>query len=425
MSSEFGDSKKRLGVILQSLDEQNELFSSGCFSGEFSSCVGDVGDSFLSCGRYLENGVDVLCSSVDDFACDAVLIGDIVVEMNRSVREFASNMLLLGECVGRIDSCVPQTFTGGFSASGVVEDVGYSGYDTSREEDMIFKTLVDTGRIGSVFDGCVTGFSVVEDIQARQSELDNLYNIITGGHGYTLDNSYDNSSNGGFGINLEMVEFSELDKLVLHSVDGVAYELENVSESGASCVSVLENSSTAVQAFSNVLADCINDIGGFYSSVSTGFDDFSISGTDGDGVEQNFNGYNSWSSAISAVPTGDFTFRGFKYGSAELEDYFDDVMVTLDYQSVASYCDHDIYQEEIAQSTSSAAKSLAITQEDLKYMRDLAEMEVINRFTTAEIKVDMGGITNNVSSNVDVDGIIDYMASGVHSAMEASANGVW
>lgn len=78
----------------------------------------------------------------------------------------------------------------------------------------------------------------------------------------------------------------------------------------------------------------------------------------------------------------------------------------------------------ISSDTGSISDSLDITSEDLKYLRDLAEQEVINRFTTAEIKVDMGGITNNVSKDTDLDGIINYLVEGVQVAMEETARGV-
>ncbi len=60
----------------------------------------------------------------------------------------------------------------------------------------------------------------------------------------------------------------------------------------------------------------------------------------------------------------------------------------------------------------------------MKYLRDAAERETINRFTTAEIKVDMGGINNNISSNMDIDGVVDYLVTGVNEAMEKAAEGV-
>lgn len=76
-----------------------------------------------------------------------------------------------------------------------------------------------------------------------------------------------------------------------------------------------------------------------------------------------------------------------------------------------------------ADNTEKAAKSLELTQEDLKYLRDIAERDVINRFTTAEIKVDMKN-TNNINSNMDLDGIIDHLVVGVNEAMEKAAEGV-
>lgn len=78
---------------------------------------------------------------------------------------------------------------------------------------------------------------------------------------------------------------------------------------------------------------------------------------------------------------------------------------------------------DIAGNTGSIADSMEITSEDLKYLRDLAEAEAVNRFTTAEIKVEM--INNNsVSSDMDLDGMVDYLANGVNEAMEKAAEGV-
>lgn len=79
---------------------------------------------------------------------------------------------------------------------------------------------------------------------------------------------------------------------------------------------------------------------------------------------------------------------------------------------------------EIAGNTGDAAKALDVTHEDLKYLRDIAEQGVINRFTTAEIRVEMGGVNNTVNQNTDIDGVIDYMVTGVQEAMERVAEGV-
>ncbi|WP_242948721.1 tape measure protein [Caloramator quimbayensis] len=79
---------------------------------------------------------------------------------------------------------------------------------------------------------------------------------------------------------------------------------------------------------------------------------------------------------------------------------------------------------DTAANTSKMANSMEMSEESLEYLRDIAEQEVINRFTTAEIKVEMGGITNNVSKDTDLDGIIDYLANGLYEAMQVAAEGV-
>lgn len=79
--------------------------------------------------------------------------------------------------------------------------------------------------------------------------------------------------------------------------------------------------------------------------------------------------------------------------------------------------------EEIANNTGDIKDSVEITSENLKYLRDLAEQEAVNRFTTAEIRVEMTN-NNNISSNMDLDGVVDHMVTGVNEAMERVAEGV-
>ncbi|WP_310605082.1 hypothetical protein [Anaerosporobacter sp.] len=80
--------------------------------------------------------------------------------------------------------------------------------------------------------------------------------------------------------------------------------------------------------------------------------------------------------------------------------------------------------EDIADSTDNIADSLTISEENLKYMRDMAEQEAINRFTTAEVHVDMSGMQNKISSDMDIDGVVSGLTDAVNEAVDIIAEGV-
>ena len=79
---------------------------------------------------------------------------------------------------------------------------------------------------------------------------------------------------------------------------------------------------------------------------------------------------------------------------------------------------------DIADATGSIADTLEVTSEDLKHLNDIAEREVINRFTTAEIKVDMTN-NNNINKSMDIDGVIDHFVNGLNEALARTAEGVY
>lgn len=76
---------------------------------------------------------------------------------------------------------------------------------------------------------------------------------------------------------------------------------------------------------------------------------------------------------------------------------------------------------DTAANTATVAKSVGDSTEELKYLRDVAEREVINRFTTAEIKVDMGGINNTVNEKSDLDGIVTYLEDTLNETLSSTA----
>lgn len=78
----------------------------------------------------------------------------------------------------------------------------------------------------------------------------------------------------------------------------------------------------------------------------------------------------------------------------------------------------------IDDNTGKIKDSLDVTEEDLKYLRDIAEQEAINRFTTAEINVDMSGMQNTVNSGDDIDGFMTKLTDSVNEAVDNMTEGV-
>lgn len=80
--------------------------------------------------------------------------------------------------------------------------------------------------------------------------------------------------------------------------------------------------------------------------------------------------------------------------------------------------------DDIAGNTGKIADSMDITEEDLKYLRDIAEQEAINRFTTAEIHIDQSGMQNTINKDTDIDGVISMMTDAANEAVDRIAEGV-
>lgn len=155
---------------------------------------------------------------------------------------------------------------------------------------------------------------------------------------------------------------------------------------------------------------------------------------------------NGGSEILKTVEMSDYQFNRFDYGDAwnsgynfgekiddkisnfSLADIFGKVDIPNPDNYTSSFSDAIANSgaggnlDSIADDTSAIKDSVDITDEDLKYLRDIAEQEAINRFTTAEIKLDMTN-NNNVSSDADLDGIVDGMTTKVLEALEIVREG--
>lgn len=105
-----------------------------------------------------------------------------------------------------------------------------------------------------------------------------------------------------------------------------------------------------------------------------------------------------------------FGTEGFDFGD-----------VTLSEQEIVAYEDllnrNAIANEETAGNT-------AKLNEDLSYLRDIAEREAINRFTTAEISVEMNN-QNTIGGEMDIDSFVSTLTNKLNEELNVVANGVY
>lgn len=154
-----------------------------------------------------------------------------------------------------------------------------------------------------------------------------------------------------------------------------------------------------------------------YTSVADAFSEgFSTFDTFTDGwASEAFQAGAAWGDGIADKVGGLFSFD-----TGSLDDY------TSDYNTGLGYDLSGIADDtgSIAESTGGIADSLNVSNEELEYLRDIAERDAINRFTTAEVKIDMTGMTNNIDGGADLDGVIRELTDGFTEALLTAAEGV-
>lgn len=106
----------------------------------------------------------------------------------------------------------------------------------------------------------------------------------------------------------------------------------------------------------------------------------------------------------------------FDYEAGTIDDFVTDTGYAMD--GIGSDT------ADIADSTGGMTKSLDVSNEQLQYLRDIAERDAINRFTTAEVKIDMTGMNNRIEGSADLDGVISQLTDGFAEALVTAAEGV-
>jgi tape measure domain-containing protein len=268
-------------------------------------------------------------------------------------------------------------------------------------------------------------------------------------------------ANSGFGVitggvNVVIQFFKNLGL----TVENIALGIGNaIAALASNMMTAFHNAICSVQSwFYNLLSTALSVIEGIcsalnklpfvefdYSGISSAADDYAAKASEEAGNKEDYqsisDAFNEGFTTFDAFQDG-WASDAFNAGAAWGDGIADkvsnfslsDVFGQTDIPNVGDYTSG--FNDAIANSgvgdsigniddnTGKIKDSLEVSEEDLKYLRDIAEQEAINRFTTAEINVDMSGMQNTVNSGDDIDGFMTKLTDSVNEAVDNMTEGV-
>lgn len=268
-------------------------------------------------------------------------------------------------------------------------------------------------------------------------------------------------ANSGFGVitggvNVVIQVFKNLGLTVANIALGIGNAIAALA---SNMMTAFHNAICSVQSwFYNLLSTALSVIEGIcsalnklpfvefdYSGISSAADDYAAKASEAAGNKEDYqsisDAFNEGFTTFDAFQD-DWASDAFNAGAAWGDGIADkvsnfslsDVFGQTDIPNVGDYTSG--FNDAIANSgvgdsigniddnTGKIKDSLDVTEEDLKYLRDIAEQEAINRFTTAEINVDMSGMQNTVNSGDDIDGFMTKLTDSVNEAVDNMTEGV-
>ena len=173
------------------------------------------------------------------------------------------------------------------------------------------------------------------------------------------------------------------------------------------------------------IEDLINKIPGVTVDITSGLDNFYAGLEQAQQKVKDESGWIEYVQKMDFINYSDAASAGYKFG----EGIADNISGAFNLGGVEAFnlgnTLDGIYGNtgDTANNTAATADALDITEEDLSYLRDIAEREAINRFTTAEIKVEQNN-TNYIDKETDLDGIMDAWANDFAEKLDVSEEGV-
>lgn len=264
-------------------------------------------------------------------------------------------------------------------------------------------------------------------------------------------------ANSGFGVitggvNVVIQFFKNLGLTVANIALGIGNAIAALA---SNMMTAFHNAICSVQSwFYNLLSTALSVIEGIcsalnklpfvefdYSGISSAADDYAAKASEAAGNKEDYqsisDAFNEGFTTFDAFQDG-WASDAFNAGAAWGDGIADkvsnfslsDVFGKVDMPDSSAFDINDAIANSgvgdsignIDDNTGKIKDSLDVTEEDLKYLRDIAEQESINRFTTAEVTINQTN-NNNVSSDTDLDGFITALDDAMGEAIESMTEG--
>lgn len=266
-------------------------------------------------------------------------------------------------------------------------------------------------------------------------------------------------ANSGFGVIMGCIfTVGALFKNLGLTVANIALGIGNaIAALASNMMTAFHNAICSVQSwFYNLLSTALSVIEGIcsalnklpfvefdYSGISSAADDYAAKASEAAGNKEDYqsisDAFNEGFTTFDAFQDG-WASDAFNAGAAWGDGIADkvsnfslsDVFGQTDIPNVGDYTSG--FNDAIANSgvgdsigniddnTGKIKDSLEVSEDELKYLRDIAEQEAINRFTTAEVTINQTN-NNNVSSDTDLDGFINALDDAMGEAIESITEG--
>ena len=266
-------------------------------------------------------------------------------------------------------------------------------------------------------------------------------------------------ANSGFGVitggvNVVIQFFKNLGLTVANIALGIGNAIAALA---SNMMTAFHNAICNVQSwFYNLLSTALSVIEGIcsalnklpfvefdYSGISSAADDYAAKASEAAGNKEDYqsisDAFNEGFTTFDAFQDG-WASDAFNAGAAWGDGIADkvsnfslsDLFGKTEVPDPASYADgfNDVIANSgigdgvgsIDDNTGKIKDSLEVSEDELKYLRDIAEQESINRFTTAEVTINQTN-NNNVSSDTDLDGFITALDDAMGEAIESITEG--